>query len=202
MEKIPESIAKKLFAAQGKLVWVEKTGVNISQKYSYTRAEDLISAVKRACQEVGLSVIVSNGNPTWEIVEKERANGNKGWDSYWRLLANVILVDSETGDVWQVPGEFAGEGVDSGDKAPYKAQTGAKKYALMGVFGIAMGDDPEDDSDEDTRVESKGGTHIFANIGELKTYLATQKRTEDLKRVDMLVKAHKGLTEIAKELGL
>src|SRR5262249_31856915 len=38
-----------------------------------------------------------------------------------------------------------GEGLDGGDKAPYKAMTGALKYALLQSFLLATGDDPEDE---------------------------------------------------------
>lgn len=36
-----------------------------------------------------------------------------------------------------------GEGMDTGDKAIYKAITGAQKYVLMKTFLIPTGDDPE-----------------------------------------------------------
>ena len=39
----------------------------------------------------------------------------------------------------------AGEGADVGDKAPYKAMTGALKYALLQSFLLSTGDDPEDE---------------------------------------------------------
>jgi hypothetical protein len=38
----------------------------------------------------------------------------------------------------------AGEGADAGDKAPYKAMTGALKYVLQS-FLLSTGDDPEDE---------------------------------------------------------
>jgi hypothetical protein len=41
--------------------------------------------------------------------------------------------------------KVAGEGLDAGDKAPYKAMTGALKYALLQSFLLATGDDPEDE---------------------------------------------------------
>jgi len=41
--------------------------------------------------------------------------------------------------------KVAGEGLDPGDKAPYKAMTGALKYALLQSFLLATGDDPEEE---------------------------------------------------------
>ena len=42
----------------------------------------------------------------------------------------------------------SGEGLDVGDKAGYKADTGAIKYYLANTFLVATGDDPENDSPE------------------------------------------------------
>ena len=41
--------------------------------------------------------------------------------------------------------EVPGEGLDAGDKAPYKAMTGALKYALLQSFLLPTGDDPEEE---------------------------------------------------------
>ena len=54
------------------------------------------------------------------------------------------LIDCETG--FSEKSEFIGEGFDKGDKAGYKAMTGALKYYLACTFLVATGDDPEVDS--------------------------------------------------------
>ena len=41
---------------------------------------------------------------------------------------------------------ITGEGIDKGDKAGYKAYTGALKYFLADTFMVATGDDPERES--------------------------------------------------------
>ena len=38
-----------------------------------------------------------------------------------------------------------GDGIDTGDKAPGKAMTYADKYALMKIYKISTGDDPDKD---------------------------------------------------------
>lgn len=43
---------------------------------------------------------------------------------------------------------ITGEGIDKGDKAGYKAYTGALKYYLANTFMVATGDDPEKESPE------------------------------------------------------
>lgn len=54
------------------------------------------------------------------------------------------LFDTETG-FYEVTA-ITGEGIDKGDKAGYKAYTGALKYYLADTFMVATGDDPEKES--------------------------------------------------------
>ena len=56
------------------------------------------------------------------------------------------LYDVETG--FYESTTITGEGIDKGDKAGYKAYTGALKYYLANTFMVATGDDPEKDSPE------------------------------------------------------
>lgn len=54
--------------------------------------------------------------------------------------------------------DITGEGIDKGDKAGYKAYTGALKYYLADTFMVATGDDPEKESPDhkmNTRKERK-----------------------------------------------
>src|SRR6202045_2489868 len=60
------------------------------------------------------------------------------------------FIDVDTGE--EITAKVAGQGLDSGDKAPYKAMTGALKYALLQSFLLATGDDPEEE-----RADSRSG---------------------------------------------
>lgn len=59
-----------------------------------------------------------------------------------------ILTDIDTG--YGEETVITGEGIDKGDKAGYKAYTGALKYYLANTFMVATGDDPEKDSPAET----------------------------------------------------
>ena len=54
------------------------------------------------------------------------------------------LYDTETG--FYETTVITGEAIDKGDKAGYKAYTGALKYYLADTFMVATGDDPEKES--------------------------------------------------------
>lgn len=75
---------------------------------------------------------------TFEGTEKQ-ANGRMP-------KLRFALVDVETGFFEET--DITGEGIDKGDKAGYKAYTGALKYYLANTFMVATGDDPEMDSPE------------------------------------------------------
>lgn len=55
-----------------------------------------------------------------------------------------FLYDIDTG--FYETSDITGEGIDKGDKAGYKAYTGALKYYLANKFMVATGDDPEKES--------------------------------------------------------
>ena len=60
-----------------------------------------------------------------------------------RVVMAYTFSDVDSGE--EIVAKVAGQGLDPGDKAPYKAMTGALKYALLQSFLLATGDDPEDE---------------------------------------------------------
>ena len=81
---------------------------------------------------------------TFEGTDKQ-ANGRMPRLEFW-------LFDIDTGFFETT--EITGEGIDKGDKAGYKAYTGALKYYLADTFMVATGDDPEKES-PDNRMNTK-----------------------------------------------
>ncbi len=63
-----------------------------------------------------------------------------------RLEFELMDVDTGFGETTTI----TGEGIDKGDKAGYKAYTGALKYYLANTFMVATGDDPEKESPSET----------------------------------------------------
>lgn len=64
-----------------------------------------------------------------------------------------ILTDIDTG--FSESGLITGEGLDKGDKAGYKAHTGAMKYYLANTFLVATGDDAECESPDEKTAMNK-----------------------------------------------
>lgn len=76
---------------------------------------------------------------TFETTSEKMPNGRK-------VKFEFKLSDVETG-FYEVS-HISGEAMDKGDKAGYKADTGAIKYYLANTFMVATGDDPENESPE------------------------------------------------------
>ncbi len=95
-----------------------------------------------------------------------------------RAIMSYQLHDIETGFYEETVIE--GEGLDRGDKAGYKAYTGAIKYFLANTFLIPTGDDLETESPEATADKGKGATKKPATK---KVTLATEKQIEMIKKL-------------------
>lgn len=80
-------------------------------------------------------------------VERESYTGNNPKMPNGRFVTfEFILTDIDTG--FYECTQISGEGLDKGDKALYKADTGALKYYLANTFMVATGDDAEKESPE------------------------------------------------------
>ena len=92
----------------------------------------------------------------FETTSEKMPNGRK-------VVFEFRLTDIDTG--FFETSNITGEAMDKGDKAGYKADTGAIKYYLANTFLVATGDDPETESPEGKRKPAKdnGTTLATAN---------------------------------------
>ena len=137
------SIYAKMLAIQQEITEVPKTGYNESQRYEFRTIDDVLVTVRNALNKHGVACY-----PTRQEVHSHETNeepGKRGPRITTRVVIGVTycFADAETGEMVFV--ESVGEGIDySGDKATYKALTGAQKYALTQAFSIPCdGYDPE-----------------------------------------------------------
>ena len=87
------------------------------------------------------------GTERWHTDRIDKTTGNvTGTMNYVQLTIMVTFIDADSGDRVTVQG--IGWGSDTGDKAPYKALTGAIKYCLRMAFVIPDESDPENDKAE------------------------------------------------------
>lgn len=120
---------------------LKRGAVNNYDKYSYFSEAQYKELFTGLFAECGLE-LSSNVDDYTCITGTEK-------QQFGRLTkVTFTLTDVETGFAEQ--STVTGEGMDKGDKAGYKAYTGAVKYYLANTFLVATGDDPEKDEKDET----------------------------------------------------
>jgi hypothetical protein len=138
----PSRLIQKLAAVMLSVERVPKRGKNTFHNYDYATEADIVAVVRKELAERHVMLMPAVGAQTREPV------GEKG-EQLIILEMVFTFVDGETGESRSY--QWRGAGSDKGDKALYKAMTGAEKYFLLKTFLIPTGDDPEIDSKEDKR---------------------------------------------------
>jgi len=137
-----KSLVEKLAEACDAVGGVEKTGENKQQGYKYVKAADVAKAIRHELFKRGVVILQNEQKPEW--VEFETKSGTVMKEC--RLAVEYIIRDAV--DSITVTGY--GVAMDAGDKAIYKAKTGATKYFLRGLGLIP---DEKDDVEADESVD-------------------------------------------------
>jgi hypothetical protein len=132
------NLRQKLAEVRRRIGYIQKRGHNERFNYSYVTAADIAGSVGDILSELGVVVI-----PSLENITYESAAGRGETTRMARVVMAYTFSDVDSGE--EIVAKVAGQGLDAGDKAPYKAMTGALKYALLQSFLLATGDDPEDE---------------------------------------------------------
>ena len=120
---------------------LKKGGTNTFDKYSYFSEAQYKELFTELISDAGLELSFNEVEYNTFTGSEKQANGRMP-----RLT--FILTDVDTGFYEETT--ITGEGIDKGDKAGYKAYTGALKYYLANTFMVATGDDPEKESPSHT----------------------------------------------------
>ena len=160
------NLRQKLAEVRRRIGYVQKRGHNERFNYSYVTAADIAGSVGDILAELGVVVI-----PRLEDISYESAVGRGETTRMARVVMAYTFADVDSGE--EIIAKVAGQGLDPGDKAPYKAMTGALKYALLQSFLLATGDDPEDER-PDARFTTPNSARLVSadEIGELERLIA------------------------------
>jgi hypothetical protein len=118
---------QKLLAVQKLLQPLKKTGWNSWQQYNYSTASDVLIPVQQACRQHGLVMCA-------DCIEAKIEPGRAS------CTVRLTVTDSDTGASLSVTAPGYAEDFNEpenglkGDKAVYKALTGATKYAARCLF--------------------------------------------------------------------
>lgn len=146
-----KKLVKKLAHVMKQVKHIEKKGYNSFNNYKYATESDVAEKVREVLAEQDVIMLPD----VVEHTTREHVNRKGNTEYIATVKVKFTFIDGETGEELSI--HSSGEGQDAGDKAVYKAITGAQKYALMKAFMIPTGDDPEGDNSVDER--NQGNTN-------------------------------------------
>lgn len=131
-----KSALRKELSERGVL---KREGNNTYDKYKYFSEAQYKELFTELLPKHGLELNFDEIDYITFSVEGKQPNGRMPKLEFY-------LYDTDTG--FYETTKITGEGIDKGDKAGYKAYTGALKYYLADKFMVATGEDPETESPE------------------------------------------------------
>ena len=137
-EQTTRPLASKISNILGKLGRVHKSGRNSFHNYDYATESDVADALRQHLSAEGVCIFPSVVDAKVETVTDRNKSATLA-----TVTLELTFVDGESGDAMTT--RWIGQGIDQGDKAYYKAYTGAFKYGLMKTFMVSTGDEPEQD---------------------------------------------------------
>lgn len=136
-EKNGLNLVQKVAKIQSGIGKIKKEGHNTVQNYDFVTEAQVKEIIRQPLAELGVIM-----NPKFETIKEWSEPTKKGGTMHYAsVLGKFELSDGFT----TITGSMPGTGMDTGDKAVYKAETGAQKNYLMQLFMISTGDDPEQD---------------------------------------------------------
>jgi hypothetical protein len=136
------SLAQKLHSIQSLARRVAKRGVNPEQGWEYLQIEDAVLAAKRAMKKHKLVLIGSLDPKEGGTFNFTRVANDRGSGYVVDIVMCWTLKDVESDEIltFYIPGS----GWDYNDKGIFKAMTGSRKYAIIFIFNLAVGNDVEE----------------------------------------------------------
>lgn len=129
-----------IIACMDEIGSVSKDKRNGQQQYDYVSETAVLAAAHPAMVKNGLVMSLADIEHPFREVKQTKSGGSL------TLTGGIYVFKVEHAGTGQFKlTKSMGEGMDSGDKASYKAQTGARKNAIFDLFLIPRTDDPEKD---------------------------------------------------------
>ena len=172
-------IAAALISAQADIPLIHKNGTNKFHNYKFADLESYMDTLKPILKIHGLAVVAS------PHTSREAEDG--------RILVAIKVRLIHTSGEW-IEADALGEGQDLsskgkiGDKATYKAITGARKYALASLFNLATSDDPEKDETTEDNREPRSASRVTPAPADLPAQ--TEETVDNVVFVSGVAKQH------------
>lgn len=133
---VPKSLVSKLAEVMSAVERVAKRGHNDHFHYDFATESDITAAIRKELATRSLMLVPHVESVSWREVPTRA-----GVNHIACAMVEFTVYDGESDA--QLKFRVPGEGQDGGDKCIPKALTSAVKYALLKLFLIPTGDDPE-----------------------------------------------------------
>lgn len=156
------AVAAKVQEIMKQVAYAQKDGYNDFNKYHYVSEASLMKQVRQAMIEVGLIAF-----PSYHVTNVQVIESGKGFRNLTTVEASYRLValDEDGHYLGEAYTTTVGQGMDTGDKAIYKAITGANKYLFLKLLLLETGDDPEATTD-DGKPTNRKPTKVHSTLRE------------------------------------
>jgi hypothetical protein len=127
-------------------------GHNREQNYDYFTADQIAAKASEILPKVGITIFPSITDSEWKLTQK----GDNAKPFFASTVTfNMIVTDGDT--VLELP--WTGEGVDyiSPDKATYKGITTGRKYFLLSLLHVSVGN-PDGEHENEPGDDTQKGT--------------------------------------------
>ena len=134
-----KNIYQRITAVTDAIKAFEKDGTNTQFRFKYASIEDVVQTIQPICIEYGICLIqeaVTDGT-----IHKFQGSKNDNMISTCDVITHAVNMDDPTDSVTT---HMPGQGYDSLDKGIFKAVSGARKYAIFGMFNLHAGDEEPD----------------------------------------------------------
>ena len=139
-----KTLSQKILEIQNAVGVVQKRGKFGSEMggSNYLRIEDAVVAVNKLISQHKLIFTGTVIETSLVPHEKGGKDGltRSGYIATVKMQWSLLDTESEVSQFWN----FTGTGYDSTDKAIYKAMTGCRKYAIINIFNLPVGNDVEE----------------------------------------------------------
>lgn len=144
------NIYKQLAALQSEVEKVTKGGTNEYHHYQYARLGDILDVIRPLLKRHGLGFYQSI-----DLIETSPAPNGKDISVTVRCTT-FLFTHNNMEEI-----KITSIGSDSGDKAAYKATTGARKYGLTALFGLDWDATEPEDEEAPTPKQTTAKRKVF-----------------------------------------
>ena len=149
------TLSEKIFAITQRCSEIKRNGVGESSDqskplYAYAKIEDVLAVVNPLLKKYKLILTgnvakepvthVGKSFATTEVLVDWTLEDTEDCDLSDTILQPGMQIRGRESRTWRVPGC----GSDESGKAVYKAVTGSRKYAMVLIFNLQFGDEPEE----------------------------------------------------------